>query len=463
MAGRVRRKSDYSSRRAGSSTHAVQAAGTRRRTQQFSRGFKTGYEQGVRSGQEDFGRPFEGTSIIIPTYNGRDLLMKCIDSIEANTALPYEIIVVDNASSDGTVEAIRRRGGSIRLGVHPANLGFARAVNTGLMMSKGQNVVLLNNDTLVTERWLSNMLILLESEQDIGAVGPVTNYIGGSQQIEVPYQDIADMWSFAAAHNRSDPSRWQTTDRIAGFCVLMRREVWERTGYFDEGFKIGNFEDDDFMVRLRYLGRRIVIAGDTFIHHTGSATMRTLGHEGYQAVNERNREFFATKWGNSFERLQDLGSRGRLVSPLRSADYYPSHMLVRDFGRRLYWLEKGIKHSVVDEASLSPNQLQSPPVQLSMVDLRQLASGSPVTPAELELRQAICDKGSGEENEGNLYLLEDGRMCQVQQGELREFITAYAAESWGMSGKFSTCVPAKVLALPEGLPILPRAQLESEY
>src|SRR5690606_4927691 len=99
-----------------------------------------------------------------------------------------EIIVVDDGSVDGTREALQKRRGLIRVGVHSENLGFASAVNTGLMMAKGNMIVLLNNDVLVTERWLSQLLTALNSNKGVAAVGPVTNYIGGEQQINTTYK-----------------------------------------------------------------------------------------------------------------------------------------------------------------------------------------------------------------------------------------------------------------------------------
>ncbi|GIP24107.1 glycosyltransferase family 2 protein [Paenibacillus sp. J22TS3] len=459
----VRKKARFKTgRRRRTDTRLPGPASGRHGRERYSRGYKAGYTQGVKAGIEDFGKAFEGTSIIIPTYNGRELLMKCIDSIEAHTTHPFEIIVVDNGSTDGTVKALRSRAGSIRIGLHESNLGFARAVNTGLMMSKGRTIVLLNNDTLVTERWLSNLLLCLESSPEIGAVGPVTNYIGGEQQIEVPYREVSEMWPFAAAYNQSNPSRWQTTDRLAGFCLLMKREVWERSGYFDEGYRIGNFEDDDLMVRLRYLGRSLLIAGDTFIHHTGSMTMRTLGAEGYREVNEGNRQFFAEKWGNSFERLQVLKAEGRLNSTLKTADYFPAHIRVRDSGGRCWWLEQGRKHLILDDDAQLELLPLPEPVLLSMVDLRLLGTAEPLAGAEVRRRmeEISTRSSSGEEAvEGAVYRLADGRWMQVQQGSRREFITAYAAQSWGVEARTPHLVPEHVLALPEGLPILPRVSL----
>ena len=137
-------------------------------------GLEAGYKEGLRSGYEGFSNLFEGTSIIIPSYNQVGYLKQCIESIRENTDLSYEIIVVDNASTDGTADYLRGLGSQVRSRVLETNRGFAGAINVGMMMAKGKTLLLLNNDTLVTKFWLGNMLSCLNSDPMIGMVGPVT-------------------------------------------------------------------------------------------------------------------------------------------------------------------------------------------------------------------------------------------------------------------------------------------------
>lgn len=180
---------------------SMRAASGRSRQQRYDQGYACGYAEGLRAGQAQYGVPFEGTSIIIPTFNKAELLEQCVDSIETHTSLPYEIIVVDNASTDGTAAYLHRNTGKLRFHIHEYNRGFSGAVNTGMMMAKGQTICVLNNDILATPNWLRNLLNCLQSDENIGMVGPVTNFISGEQQIEAPYQHIEEMYSFAAAHN----------------------------------------------------------------------------------------------------------------------------------------------------------------------------------------------------------------------------------------------------------------------
>lgn len=432
----------------------------------FDQGYQAGYEKGRAVGYVDFEQPFEGTSIIIPTFNKKELLLQCLDSIEAHTSFPYEVIVVDDASSDGTSEALRRRR-KVRLAVHADNAGFAGSVNTGLMMAKGRTVLVLNNDVLVTENWLSNMLDCLNSGPDIGAVGPVTNYIGGEQQIDVPYRDIADMWEFAANHNRKDPQRWRRTDRLVGFCLLMKRETMMRTGYFDEGYRVGNYEDDDWMIRLRLQGMKLMIAGDAFIHHFGSETMKSLDHRDVSQISRANQDYFHLKWGNVHERLGQVeaqrGKEGAGPAVEIRSEGCPVQVLASSGTGTLYWLQQGTRYRIkgADAASLAVQFPSLSAVRLSQRTLQGIPYGG-----EWELPeavQAITKAMSPAERfgEGSVMKLPDGQLYQMDRGMARLFWTPYAAEVWGLADRARPVSPDEIAAIPEGPYVLPPIQLRS--
>ncbi|MBA9084508.1 GT2 family glycosyltransferase [Fontibacillus solani] len=419
----------------------------------FQRGYEAGYARGAEIGRQSFGSPFEGTSIIIPTYNRKDLLVECLDSIEAYTEQPYEIIVVDNGSNDGTVKMLRRRGGALRIGVHSQNLGFARAVNTGLMMAKGSTIVLLNNDVLVTERWLSQLLRCLNESPGAAAVGPVTNYIGGEQQMDVPYTDIPGMREFAARHNRYNPGLWRKSERLVGYCILFSRRTFEQVGYFDEGYKVGNFEDDDWMVRIRFQGKGMTIAGDTFVHHYGSMTMRELGSNGYIKVNTRNQQFFEEKWGSPHEmlnRMQPLLNAGSL----RNIDFYPSYTWINDSAGRLFWLEHGVKHAPVNGMAI--NQSIHHTTRLSVMDMLQIPSGPQLLASEVKR----SPKGL---SEGAVIRNSCGILFQIDRGQRREMLSHYTCEAWGLHiTEVLESERSELMQLPTGLPILPPPRLLSD-
>lgn len=235
------------------------------------------------------------TSIIIPTYNGLHLLAPCVAAIRQYTETPYEIIVVDNGSEDDTASfCLKER---LILVALPRNEGFPVAVNRGLSVASGDHLLILNNDVLVSPRWLSNLLQALHSAADVGLVGPVTNYASGRQQVEINWAEGEDFVQIAERHNHSDPAKWQEVQRLIGMCLLFKREVLERAGGFDERFSPGHYEDDDYCYRARQLGYRLLMCGDTLVYHEGSASFKTRHPEGWSELIERNRMRFIDKWG----------------------------------------------------------------------------------------------------------------------------------------------------------------------
>ncbi|MFE5320258.1 glycosyltransferase family 2 protein [Paenibacillus sp. NPDC056579] len=232
------------------------------------------------------------TSIIIPNYNGIKYLKPCVESILIHTSSPYEIIVVDNGSDDGSIEYCEQQ--KLKLISLPTNCGFPAACNYGLKMAVGDSLLLLNNDTLLTRNWLDNMLRCLYSSADIGIVGPVTNYATGKQKIKEPFTSLNEM---AARYNDPDASKWHQVDRIVGLCFLFKRELMDRVGLMDERFSPGYVEDDDYCYRARLEGFRLMVAGDAFIYHKGGGSFRKKGRKAVRQLLHRNYAQFIAKWG----------------------------------------------------------------------------------------------------------------------------------------------------------------------
>lgn len=234
------------------------------------------------------------TSIIIPTYNGLHLLKSCIDSIRAYTETPYEIIVVDNGSQDGT-DAYCRLNKLTFISL-PENRGFPYACNLGLRLASGDELLLLNNDVVVSSRWLSNLKNALYSAPEIGIVGPVTNYASGRQQVKTAYSDLPGFHAEAQRANVPNRLTWLETKRLVGLCFLFKRELLGSVGLFDERFSPGHYEDDDYCYRARLRGYRLLIAGDCLVHHQGSASFKQVYASTLSELVERNRRIFTEKW-----------------------------------------------------------------------------------------------------------------------------------------------------------------------
>jgi GT2 family glycosyltransferase/MoaA/NifB/PqqE/SkfB family radical SAM enzyme len=267
-------------------------------------------------------------SIIILTYNQLEFTKECVNSIQKHTKEPYEIIFVDNSSTDGTrkwLGKIVNDNPNYKLIENPKNLGFAKGCNQGMKASSGEYIVLLNNDVIVTGNWLSGLLEGLAEHPEVGIVGPMTNNISGPQKIpDVGYDSLDGIEKYAHSFrekNRNRRIRWR---RIVGFCMLFRHELVNEIGGLDESFGSGNFEDDDYCLRVELAGYKNFIVGDVFIHHFGSVTF--VGNKiDYGTSITGNRKIFDQKWGgidinsplggqvlvlNAFEKADELSQKG---------------------------------------------------------------------------------------------------------------------------------------------------------
>ncbi len=249
-------------------------------------------------------------SIIIVTYNNLALSKLCLESVLRNTEYPhFEIIVVDNNSKDDTPNYLRQLAElepSVKVILNDVNYGFAKANNQGIELSTGEYIVLLNNDAIVPPGWLSRLLRHLDDTQ-VGMVGPVTNFVGNEAKIEVPYSSWQQMESFTHQHTWQNDLLVSDIHMLAMFCVAMRREVFRQIGPLDERFGIGMFEDDDYSVRLRQAGYRIICAADVFVHHFGQAAFGKLIRSGdYDRIFEENQRLYEAKWQIAWQPHQNV-------------------------------------------------------------------------------------------------------------------------------------------------------------
>ena len=149
------------------------------------------------------------TSIVILTYNNLDYTKQCIESIREYTKNEeYELIVVDNLSTDGTREWLSDQEDIIKI-LNEENKGFPKGCNQGIEISTGDNILLLNNDVIVTKNWLSNLITCLYSDKTIGAVSLVTNSCSYYQNIETSYNSLKEMHEFASVFNKTNPELWE--------------------------------------------------------------------------------------------------------------------------------------------------------------------------------------------------------------------------------------------------------------
>ena len=240
-------------------------------------------------------------SVVVVTYNNLDFTRECLSSLDAHTHHDaLEIIVVDNASSDGSPAFLTEwlAGGSNRkLILNEDNRGFAAANNQGLVVADGDYLVLLNNDTYVTPGWVRTLFRHLQRDPTIGLIGPVTNNIGNEAKIDIHYANMTGMVEASGKYTRRHLGQTFSLHTAAFFCVMFSRNVYERVGPLDEAFGRGFFEDDDYCRRIEQIGLRVVCAEDVFIHHHLSASFKKLKSAERQALFEQNKLTYEAKWG----------------------------------------------------------------------------------------------------------------------------------------------------------------------
>jgi len=237
-------------------------------------------------------------SIVIVAHNQLEYTRMCVESLSRCTRYPYKLVLVDNGSTDGTEQYFRSLEGAVVIR-EEENVGFPRGANAGIKAADGHYVVLLNNDTVLTEGWLTTLVQAAESHERVGIVGPVTNHAKGAQLLETrDFHNAEELEQYAGDVASRNAGQWQATNGLAGFCMLIKRDVIRQIGYLDERFGIGNFEDDDYCVRAQQNGFKLLIATDCFIYHFGERTFLALGVEGerWLSLLRDNENLFREKW-----------------------------------------------------------------------------------------------------------------------------------------------------------------------
>jgi GT2 family glycosyltransferase len=245
-------------------------------------------------------KPCPQASIIIPVRDRLVFTRMCLAGILAEDRLPLEVIVVDNGSGPDTqayLSQLAQLHPHFHVRRNDRNHSFAAAVNQGLAAVGGQLIVILNNDTIVTPGWLEALAWHLE-DPAVGLVNPVTNRAPNEAAIDASYRTYGQLLDVAAARKRTHRRRSVELRTATMFCLAMTREAQARLGPLDERYEVGLFEDDDYSLRARNAGLRVICAEDVLIHHFGAASFGALVPGGeYASLHEANRQLFEEKWG----------------------------------------------------------------------------------------------------------------------------------------------------------------------
>jgi GT2 family glycosyltransferase len=269
-------------------------------------------------------------SIVVPVHNQYAVTRRCLAAIAyAPTRVPYELIVVDDGSSDGSAEALAEEASGVRVIRHDFSRGFNQACCSGVAAARAEFVLLLNNDTEPCAGWLEELLEPFERWPDTGLVGAQLVLADGRlQESGCIVWGNGEPWNVGRGGNPYDPrySYSRQVDYVSGAALIIRRSLWNQLGGFSPEFSPAYFEDTDLAFKVRAAGFRVRVAPlARVIHHEGLSNgrdpERSEGLKRYQAINA---PLFARKWAEAFcgpaepslaeaDRSKDRGILGRAL------------------------------------------------------------------------------------------------------------------------------------------------------
>ena len=239
-------------------------------------------------------------SIVIPVHNKFELTYCCIASIILASYVPYEIIIVDDGSSDKTLE-IKEIIKNIKLIRNETAQGFLKACNKGAQNAEGEYIVILNNDTEVLDGWLNEMLWIFKNYERVGLVGAKLLYPDLTlQEAGGIVWGNGQAWNYGRNGNQADPkyNYVRQVDYCSGACIMLPKKLWEELGGFDEEFVPAYWEETDLAFRVRERGYKVVYTPFAqVIHYEGMSCGKDVksGVKQYQAINQVK---FKRKWAH---------------------------------------------------------------------------------------------------------------------------------------------------------------------
>jgi GT2 family glycosyltransferase len=242
-------------------------------------------------------------SIVIPLFNRAELTEQCLVNLaEVTERTRFEVVLVDNGSTDRTAEVLASLGGDVQIIRNAENRGFAAACNQGARAARGRHVVFLNNDTIPLQGWLEPLLAELDGDPSVAVVGSKLLFADGTVQhagviftreIPIPYHVFYRSGADAPAVNRR-----REIHCVTAACMAVRRTTFEALGGFDEGF-VNGYEDVDFCLRVRQRGEKVVYQPASTLYHLES---QTPGRKDHDDANGRR---LLQRWGGLWWRIGD--------------------------------------------------------------------------------------------------------------------------------------------------------------
>lgn len=304
-------------------------------------------------------------AILILNWNGRSLLATCLPPLLKQSYTNYEVVVVDNGSTDDSVAFVREQFPQVRLILNGENLGFSRGTNAGLRQISADVVVLLNNDVQVQPNWLAELIRPFHQDPQIGIVGSKLLFPNGT------IQHLGAELTYPLAHSRhfhyQEPDSGQITDLqdvpyVTGAALAVRREVLDAIGLLDEAFHPFYYEEVDFCTRAREAGFRVVVAPQAVAIHDESATMKSVSGLKLQTLH-RNRLRYVLKHDTPQQFLHDF-------VPAESA-FLSGHPVLPELDAlQLAYFETAVHHLPVSSEAA---EAEATAVRTALLNLRHAA------------------------------------------------------------------------------------------
>lgn len=245
--------------------------------------------------------------LIVCVHNALTNVALCLDSVRRNTKVGHKLFIVNDGSSEKTSRYLRtfvsKHGGNLI--ENSTAVGYTRAANMALRTSTGEYIILLNSDVIVPDRWIERLLECIESDPDVGIVGPLSN-AAGWQSVPQLFDDNGDWMvnelpegvttdTAAVIVESISLRRYPKVPVLNGFCLLIKREVVARIGLFDaESFPDGYGEEVDFCIRAGRAGIGMAVADHGYVFHFKS---RSYGHKRRRKLTAKARLALETKYG----------------------------------------------------------------------------------------------------------------------------------------------------------------------
>jgi GT2 family glycosyltransferase/glycosyltransferase involved in cell wall biosynthesis len=243
-------------------------------------------------------------SIVVPVFNQINLTVRCLESIAAaGDESAAEVIVVDDASTDGTASALRQVSG-LRTVRHDVNQGFIHSCNRGAREARGRYLLFLNNDTMVTDGAIDRMARTFDAFGDAGLVGAKLVYPDGTLQEAggIVWRD-GSAWNYGLGLDPDTPrcNYAREVDYCSGACLMVPRDLFLDLGLFDTRYAPAYYEDTDLAFRVREAGKRVIYQPAALVYHLEGATSGTSTASGVKRHQVENRRRFLDRWRDALE------------------------------------------------------------------------------------------------------------------------------------------------------------------